>query len=59
MRSPYRPRRAHTPAQRIALVGLGLLALLAAGPAAALPDQIVQEGLLVDGEGRPLSLIHI
>ncbi len=38
------------------LLSLGLL--LAAGPAVALPDHFVQEGLVVDADGRPLEGVH-
>lgn len=35
-----------------------LAALLTAPPALALPDHIVQEGLILDDEGRPLEGVH-
>jgi len=38
---------------------LALAAALAAGPARALPDQIMQEGLVTDNDGRPVEGEHL
>ena len=40
----------------VALIGLALL--VNAEPAAALPDQFIQEGLILDNEGFPIEGAH-